>query len=108
MVSTWIYCLKKRNTHSLFLNYSEVGINNWTAIPGVNANGETSPSLVVVKNATKAAADALAIKNNSTATPSASASTPGAKASNAPNAGNSLYAGLLPVAAAVAAAVVAL
>ena len=84
---------------------SQTGQNNWTAIPGVNTNGETSPSLVVVKNATQAAADALAIKNNSTATASASASAPAA--SKSPSAGNSLYAGLVPVAAAVAAAAIA-
>lgn len=96
----------------LYLIYSEVGINNWTAIPGVSTNGEAAPALVVVKNATQAAADALAIKNNSTATAAPSASDHSGHAGhmpgNAPNAGNSLYAGLLPVAAAVAAAVVAL
>lgn len=91
----------------IFLFISEVGINNWTAIPGVNTVGETSPSLVVVKNATQAAADALAIKSNSTASASASASAPAASISQK-SAGNSMYAGLLPIAAAVAAAVVAL
>lgn len=83
---------------------SEVGVNNWNVTDG-SAVGEPAPVIVVVKNATQAAADALRIKNANNATASASG------ASSAPTAGstsaaNCLIAGLVPVAAAAIAAAV--
>ncbi|GAA5815214.1 hypothetical protein MFLAVUS_008720 [Mucor flavus] len=75
----------------------EVGSINWTSTSTAHgsADGEPAPALIVVKNATQAAADALAIKGT------ASASAPAPTATG--NSGNQIYAGLLPVVAAIAA-----
>jgi hypothetical protein len=82
--------------------HSEVGFNNWTGTGtghdghAANSTEEPAPTLVIVKNATQAAEDALKLKSNSTATPSASAS-----GAAKPNSGASgIYAGMLPLAAA--------
>lgn len=81
--------------YSYFYFYSEIGSTNWTSLPP--ATGEPAPTLIIVKNATQAAADALAIKGTATASAS------GAAASSSTSAANSLYAGMLPIAAAIAA-----
>ncbi|CAO0789669.1 unnamed protein product [Mucor circinelloides] len=83
----------------------QVGTANWTAL-GNSHEGEPAPTIVIVKNATQAAADAIAIKANSTASASASAS--GAAATQTGSGASSIYAGILPFAAAIGALAVAL
>ncbi|OBZ88122.1 hypothetical protein A0J61_03827 [Choanephora cucurbitarum] len=73
------------------------GTANWTYVKQGDS-GETAPSLVVVKNATQAAADAIAIKANST-----SNSTDGHDhASQTGSGANGMYTGVLPFVATVA------
>lgn len=94
------YFLKKgKITYNL---YSQVGTANWTAI-GNDQEGEPAPTIVIVKNATQAAADAIAIKTNSTT----SATSSGAAATQTGSGANSIYAGILPFAAAVGALAIA-
>ncbi|KAF1807404.1 hypothetical protein V8B55DRAFT_1465376 [Mucor lusitanicus] len=85
----------------------QVGTANWTAF-GNDHEGEPAPTIVIVKNATQAAADAIAIKTNATASASASASASSAAATQTGSAANSIYAGVLPFAAAIGALAVAL
>lgn len=86
---------------------SQVGTANWTAL-GNDHEGEPAPTIVIVKNATQAAADAIAIKNNATASASASASASDAAASQTGSGASSIYAGVLPFAAAIGALAIAL
>ncbi|RCI01878.1 hypothetical protein CU098_009859 [Rhizopus stolonifer] len=79
-----------------------VGTSNWTFVKAGDA-GQESPALVVVKNATQAAADAIAIKSNSTASDSAHTT----QATQTGSGANSIYAGILPFVAAVGALAVA-
>ncbi|KAI8387033.1 hypothetical protein BD560DRAFT_420224 [Blakeslea trispora] len=85
-----------------------VGTANWTFIKEGDS-GKESPSLVVVKNATQAAADAIAIQSNHTeSSPSASSGSDHAHASQAGSGASSMSAGILPLVAAVGAFVFAL
>ncbi|GAN05508.1 conserved hypothetical protein [Mucor ambiguus] len=86
------------------LQTCQVGTANWSAL-GNDHQGEPAPTLVIVKNATQAAADAIAIKANTTASASASASS--AAATQTGSAANSIYAGVLPFAAAIGALAIA-
>lgn len=91
-------------------SYSQVGTTNWTAL-GDDHEGEPAPTVVIVKNATQAAADAIAIKNNATASASASgaaASQTGSGATQTGSGASSIYAGALPFAAAIGALAIAL
>ncbi|KAI9470486.1 MAG: hypothetical protein EXX96DRAFT_584495 [Benjaminiella poitrasii] len=81
----------------------EVGTSNWTGIGTTSGDEEPAPSLVVVNNATQAAADATKITSNSTSSgshsqPSASGTTTG----NSDSGASSVYASLLPALAVIA------
>ncbi|KAG2198738.1 hypothetical protein INT47_005423 [Mucor saturninus] len=79
----------------------EVGTANWTSIPPA-VSGEPAPTLLIVKNATQAAADAIAMKGTATASAHGASST---SSSSTTSAANNLYAGMLPIAAAAVAAI---
>ncbi|KAI8641726.1 hypothetical protein BD408DRAFT_417818 [Parasitella parasitica] len=81
----------------------QVGTANWTAL-GNDKEGEPAPTLVIVKNATQAAADAIAIKNNATT----STTSGGAAATQASSGASSIYSGALPFAAMIGALAIAL
>ncbi|CEP19011.1 hypothetical protein [Parasitella parasitica] len=81
----------------------QVGTANWTAL-GNDKEGEPAPTLVIVKNATQAAADAIAIKNNATTSTTSSS----AAASQASSVASSIYAGALPFAAVIGTLAIAL
>lgn len=95
-----MYAYSKCNIDVLII-YSEVGTANWTSIPP-EVSGEPAPGLIIVKNATQAAADAIAIKTTATASASGAATTGN---SSSTSGANNLYAGILPIAAAAVAAI---
>ncbi|KAI9333510.1 hypothetical protein BD770DRAFT_402847 [Pilaira anomala] len=79
------------------LQTCEVGSVNWASSSSSHGGDEEpAPALVVVKNATQAAADAIAIKGTASATGHSAAATDASAA-------NHIHAGLLPIAAAIAA-----